>query len=70
MKYVKEAVQKADKEKATSDGTERTTELSVLQKLMNVNRDYAMLMSFDTLFAGIDTVGYAMATEWSHSELT
>lgn len=54
MRYVSESV--ADLEKAAANGAQ-LAETSVLQKLLSTNRDYAILMTFDMLFAGIDTVG-------------
>lgn len=59
MKYVNEALVDMEKNSGKNDATDRTTEMSVLQKLLSVNRDYAVLMTFDMLFAGIDTVGCA-----------
>lgn len=55
MKYVDDAVIRL--EKAEKDGivNERDSN-SVLHKLLKINKDYAVLMSFDMLFAGIDTV--------------
>lgn len=60
MKYVNDALEDLEKDGGKTEN--RTTEMSVLQKLLSVNRDYAVLMTFDMLFAGIDTVGVMRRT--------
>lgn len=57
MKHIDNSVEEYDrlaKNKAKDDinGSEE----SVLQKLLKINRNYAIVMTFDMLFAGIDTV--------------
>lgn len=54
MKYVGESLAELDAKHAKND--DAAADMSVLQKLLRVNRDYAILMTFDMLFAGIDTV--------------
>lgn len=49
-------VNKSIAELEAKGDSHRTTEKSVLQKLLEVNKDYAILMTFDMIFAGIDTV--------------
>lgn len=36
----------------------QTGEISVLQKLLEKDPHYAFLMTYDMIFAGIDTVGF------------
>lgn len=55
MKYINESIELLGRNSTVM--TERSAELSVLQKLLSVNRDYAILMTLDMLMAGIDTVG-------------
>lgn len=50
MKYVDESMARLNEKDAVA------SELSVLQKLLRINRDYAVLMTIDMFFAGIDTV--------------
>lgn len=54
-KYIDDAVRELDK----NPRSDRTTEISVLQKLLEKNRHYAFLMTFDMIFGGIDTVNGA-----------
>lgn len=64
MKKVDNAIQRL--EKAESSGAANGAdipELSVLQMLLKINRHYATLMSFDMLFAGIDTVCRCKSTK-------
>lgn len=60
-KYVNEAVAVMDK--MEKDGIEGNglNEESVLQKLLRIDRRYAILMVFDMLFAGIDTTAASSA---------
>lgn len=53
MKHVETGVQRHEKNKLTGN---HDHEQSVLDKLLEINKDYAILMAFDMLFAGIDTV--------------
>lgn len=55
MKYVDEAILRI--ENAEKNGTVvKDSQHSVLQKLLKIDRQYAILMVLDMLFAGIDTV--------------
>lgn len=54
MKYVDESLAEVDKKSNQNDDT--AADMSVLQKLLRVDRHYAILMTFDTLFGGMDTV--------------
>lgn len=56
MKYVDESLAVLDKNSTIND--DKSADMSVLQKLLRVNRNYAILMTIDTLVAGIDTVWY------------
>lgn len=57
LKYVDDAIMRL--EHAEKSGTEvKDAQLSVLQKLLKIDRQYAILMTLDMLFAGIDTVTY------------
>lgn len=55
MKYVDDAVIRLENQKKDGIVNEKDDN-SVLHKLLKINKDYAVLMSFDMLFAGIDTV--------------
>lgn len=52
MKYIDASIAELDK----SPELQNKGEESVLQKLLKIDRHYAILMTFDMLFAGIDTV--------------
>lgn len=52
MKYVDESIADFEKSRSTANKGEE----SVLQKLLKIDRHYAVIMTFDMLFAGIDTV--------------
>lgn len=55
MKYVDEAIARI--EAAEKNGiVVKDSQNSVLQKLLKIDRQYAILMVLDMLFAGIDTV--------------
>lgn len=54
MKYIDASITEMDK---SSDQTHRSEE-SVLQRLVKTDRHYAFIMTFDMLFAGIDTVTF------------
>lgn len=49
MKYVDDAIKRLD-------NTGNESQYSVLQKLLKIDRHYAVLIALDMLFAGIDTV--------------
>lgn len=55
LKYINEKI--AEMDKLEKDGIKKSgsTEESVLQKLLQVDRKYAILMVFDMIIAGIDT---------------
>lgn len=53
MKHVETGVQRYEKNKLSGN---HDHEHSVLDKLLDINKDYAVLMAFDMLMAGIDTV--------------
>ena len=53
QKYVKSAIERIDNEKKS--GVQKN-EHSVLEKLLAINKDYAVIMAFDMLMAGFDTV--------------
>lgn len=55
MKYVQAGVKRHEQRKLAGV-TAEDNEHSVLDKLLEINPDYAVLMAFDMLFAGIDTV--------------
>lgn len=59
MKYVDDAVIRLEKAEKEGIVNERDAN-SVLYKLLKINKDYAVLMSFDMLFAGIDTVSFIL----------
>lgn len=50
MTYVDDAMKRFEKL------DDNSTEHSVLQKLLKIDRQYAIVMAFDMLFAGVDTV--------------
>lgn len=55
MKYINNAVQRLEaKDKIGGDRGDR----SVLEKLLEINRQIAIVMAFDMLMAGMDTVKY------------
>lgn len=43
-------------ENKTKDGTSETGEMSVLEKLLKIDRNLAIMMALDMLMAGVDTV--------------
>lgn len=53
MKYVDAGVERHEKNKLSGN---HDLEQSVLDKLLDINKDYAILMASDMLLAGIDTV--------------
>lgn len=55
MKYVHAGVERHEQRK-TVGATASDIQHSVLDKLLEINPDYAVLMAFDMLMAGIDTV--------------
>lgn len=54
LKHVNESMERLKDENAVE------SQLSVLQKLLRINQDYAVLMTIDMFFAGIDTVSTIM----------
>lgn len=57
MKHIDNSIEEYDrlaKDKAFANIKEDGE--SVLQKLLKINRQYAIVMTFDMLFGGIDTV--------------
>lgn len=53
MKHVENGVMRHEQNKLSGN---RDHEHSVLDKLLDINKDYAILMAFDMLMVGIDTV--------------
>lgn len=51
-KYVQEAVERIEKSTEVKSDAEK----SVLEKLLGINRKYAVIMALDMMFAGVDTV--------------
>lgn len=53
MKYVDQAVVRLDN---SNDGTDTAQDRSILEKLLKIDRRIAIVMAFDMLLAGVDTV--------------
>ena len=58
-KFVNDALQKLENDIKNGIPNDKR-ENSILAKLLEKNRNYAVLMTFDMLSAGIDTVGIAI----------
>lgn len=55
--FVDEAIDRIEVEKRNSGGVEKPeNEKSVLEKLIKIDRNIAMVMAMDMLKAGVDTV--------------
>lgn len=53
MAKVDEAVQRLEKSPSVSSASQ-----SVLEKLLKINRDVAIVMAYDMLLGGVDTVSW------------
>ena len=65
-KFVNDALQKYDYD-IKNDVPNDKRENSILAKLLEKNRNYAVLMTFDMLFSGVDTVGFKINNMFSLS---
>lgn len=61
VKYVNEALVKIDQNKKDGVPEDNVNEESVLRKLLRIDRKYAILMTMDMIFAGIDTTASTSA---------
>lgn len=58
LKYIEVAIQRIEREEKSGETTGR--EPSILEKLLKVDRQVAIVMALDSLMAGVDTVSYAL----------
>lgn len=62
MKHIDDAVKRLEaSNKLSSDRSDR----SVLEKLLEINREIAIVMAFDMLMAGVDTVSISLPFEYN-----
>lgn len=58
LKYIEVAIQRIEREEKAGETTGR--EPSILEKLLKVDRQVAIVMALDSLMAGVDTVSYGL----------